>query len=105
MSRKTSSSAPSAAYSGANSTGSPASRSSTKETPLTTRPLSTSKQGITRLVRGMHSVYRQRSITQEVRYSDAVSRNHINPAKYSDGYVAYPLTFTLWVIRRDYKEG
>src|SRR5215213_4951266 len=48
MSRKTSSSAPSASYFVASSTGSPASRMSTKLVPLTTRPLSTSRQGMTR---------------------------------------------------------
>src|SRR5450830_1019148 len=50
MSRNTSSSSPCASYSFASSTGSPASRNSTKETPFTTRPLSTSKQGMIRLV-------------------------------------------------------
>src|SRR4051812_11311431 len=49
MSRKTSSSPPSASYRAASSTGSPASRMSTKLVPLTTRPLSTSRQGMTRL--------------------------------------------------------
>src|SRR3954452_56705 len=49
MSRKTSSAAPAASYRSASSTGSPASRMSTKFVPLTTRPASTSRQGITRL--------------------------------------------------------
>src|SRR3954468_14761231 len=49
MSRKTSSSPPSASYRAASSTGSPASRMSTKFVPFTTRPLSTSRQGITLL--------------------------------------------------------
>src|ERR1700722_9893534 len=48
MSRKQSSSAPAASYAIAASTGSPASRRSTKLTPLTTRPSLTSRQGITR---------------------------------------------------------
>src|SRR5829696_2846192 len=48
MSRKHNSSAPSASYRTASSTGSPASRMSTKLVPLTTRPLSTSRQGMTR---------------------------------------------------------
>src|SRR5271154_5673527 len=48
MSRKQSSSAPAASYIAACSTGSPASRSDTKLTPLTTRPSFTSRQGITR---------------------------------------------------------
>ncbi len=48
MSRKVSSSAPSASYTRAISTGSPASRRSVKLTPLTTRPASTSRHGITR---------------------------------------------------------
>ena len=48
MSRNVSSSAPSASYSAASSTGSPASRRSRKFTPLTTRPPSTSRQGMTR---------------------------------------------------------
>src|SRR5438477_2097625 len=48
MSRKHSSSAPAASYAIAASTGSPASRRSTKLTPLTTRPSLTSRQGITR---------------------------------------------------------
>src|SRR5438270_860627 len=48
MSRKTSSSAPSASYTCAISTGSPASRKSVKFTPLTTRPASTSRHGMTR---------------------------------------------------------
>src|ERR1700761_4985105 len=48
MSRKVSSSAPSASYRRANSTGSPASRRFSKLTPLTTRPASTSRQGMTR---------------------------------------------------------
>src|SRR3954469_10864968 len=48
MSRKVSSSAPSASSTRAISTGSPASRRSTKLTPLTTRPASTSRHGITR---------------------------------------------------------
>src|SRR5437667_7819590 len=64
MSRKTSSSAPCVSYASAASTGSPASRRSTKRTPLTTRPSFTSRQGITRLaniigtsaVRPVHSV-------------------------------------------------
>src|SRR4051812_37647765 len=47
MSRKVSSSAPSASYSRAISTGSPASRRFWKLTPLTTRPASTSRHGIT----------------------------------------------------------
>src|SRR5215475_4138123 len=48
ISRKQSSSAPAASYAIAASTGSPASRRSTKLTPLTTRPSLTSRQGITR---------------------------------------------------------
>ena len=48
MSRNTSSSAPSRSYRAASSTGSPASRRSTKLVPLTTRPSVTSRQGITR---------------------------------------------------------
>src|SRR5271165_6074746 len=48
MSRKQSSSAPAVSYSAACSTGSPASRSDTKLTPLTTRPSFTSRQGMTR---------------------------------------------------------
>src|SRR3954463_12942229 len=48
MSRKQSSSAPAASYAIAASTGSPASRRSTKLTPLTTRPSLTSRQGMTR---------------------------------------------------------
>src|SRR5436190_5764491 len=48
MSRKHSSSAPAASYAIAASTGSPASRRSTKLTPLTTLPSLTSRQGITR---------------------------------------------------------
>src|SRR3954471_12916891 len=48
ISRKQSSSAPAAAYAIAASTGSPASRRSTKLTPLTTRRSLTSRQGITR---------------------------------------------------------
>src|SRR3954452_8731433 len=51
MSRKVSSSAPSASYTRASSTGSPASRRPTKLTPLTTRPAVTSRQGMTRAVR------------------------------------------------------
>src|SRR3954469_24045467 len=49
MSRKTISSPPSASYRDASSTGSPASRMSTKLVPFTTRPLSTSRHGMTRL--------------------------------------------------------
>src|SRR4051794_21781481 len=49
MSRNTISSPPSASYRQASSTGSPASRMSTKLVPFTTRPLSTSRHGITRL--------------------------------------------------------
>src|SRR5438132_9571372 len=49
MSRKVSSSAPSASYFTACSTGSPASTSETKRIPLTTRPRSTSRHGIIRL--------------------------------------------------------
>src|SRR6476469_9930455 len=48
MSRKHNSSAPAASYAIAASTGSPASRRSTKLTPLTTLPSFTSRQGITR---------------------------------------------------------
>src|SRR4029077_9081238 len=48
ISRKQSSSAPAASYAIAASTGSPASRRSTKLTPLTTRPSLTSRQGMTR---------------------------------------------------------
>src|SRR4029077_15060473 len=48
MSRKHNSSAPAASYAMAASTGSPASRRSTKLTPLTTRPSFTSRQGMTR---------------------------------------------------------
>src|SRR5437588_5036449 len=51
MSKKVSSSAPSASYRAASSTGSPASRRFSKLTPLTTRPPSTSRQGITRTAR------------------------------------------------------
>jgi hypothetical protein len=50
MSRKTSSSAPWASYRRATSTGSPASRRSRKWVPFTTRPRSTSRQGMMRLV-------------------------------------------------------
>src|SRR5260370_3689875 len=50
MSKKTSSSAPSALYNAASSTGSPASRKLTKLTPLTRRPSVTSRQGMIRLV-------------------------------------------------------
>src|SRR5437588_7556514 len=49
MSRKTSSSPPSCSYRAASSTGSPASRRFTKLVPLTTRPESTSRHGMTRL--------------------------------------------------------
>ena len=49
MSRKTISSAPSAAYRAASSTGSPSSVRPTKLTPFTTLPAATSRQGITRL--------------------------------------------------------
>src|SRR3954453_17583851 len=49
MSRNTTSSAPSPSYRAASSTGSPASRRPTKLVPLTTRPASTSRHGITRL--------------------------------------------------------
>src|SRR4051794_33199928 len=49
MSRNTISSPPSASYRQASSTGSPASRMSMKFVPFTTRPLSTSRHGITRL--------------------------------------------------------
>src|SRR5437016_731351 len=49
MSRKITSSAPSRSYATASSTGSPASRRLVKLVPLTTRPASTSRQGITRL--------------------------------------------------------
>ncbi len=48
MSRKQISSAPWRSYSVATSTGSPASRSSTKRTPFFTRPASTSRQGMIR---------------------------------------------------------
>src|SRR3954451_16087740 len=48
ISRKHNSSAPAASYAIAASTGSPASRRSTKLTPLTTLPSLTSRQGITR---------------------------------------------------------
>ena len=48
ISRNTSSSAPSFSYRAATSTGSPASRKLTKFVPLTTRPRSTSRQGMTR---------------------------------------------------------
>src|SRR3954447_26988787 len=48
MSRNTSSSAPSRSYSAASSTGSPASRRSRNCVPLTTRPASTSRHGMTR---------------------------------------------------------
>ena len=48
-SRNVNSSAPSASYTAANSTGSPASRRFSKLTPLTTRPSSTSRQGMTRV--------------------------------------------------------
>src|SRR5438094_337820 len=50
MSRKQSSSAPSRSYALAISTGSPASRRFTKDTPFTTRPSFTSRQGMMRLV-------------------------------------------------------
>ena len=53
MSRNVSSSAPSASYRFASSTGSPASRRPWKLTPLTTRPPSTSRQGMTRMARLM----------------------------------------------------
>jgi len=46
ISKKTNSSAPFSAYISANSTGSPASRKSTKFTPFTVRPFLISKQGI-----------------------------------------------------------
>src|SRR5580700_5023763 len=46
MSRKTNSSAPCWSYCSASSTGSPASRRSTKFTPFTTRPAVTSRHGI-----------------------------------------------------------
>ena len=49
MSRKINSSAPESPYSFANSTGSPASARFSKFTPLTTRPASTSRQGMTRM--------------------------------------------------------
>src|SRR5450830_617289 len=49
MSKKVSSSAPCSLYLAAISTGSPASRSATKLTPLTTRPPVTSRQGMMRL--------------------------------------------------------
>src|SRR4051812_31747610 len=49
MSRNTTSSAPSSSYRAASSTGSPASRRSTKFVPFTTRPASTSRQGMIRL--------------------------------------------------------
>src|SRR3954463_10725679 len=49
MSRKPSAAAPSRSSRSVSSTGSPASRMSTKLVPLTTRPSSTSRQGITRL--------------------------------------------------------
>ena len=52
MSRKVSSSAPSASYAAASSTGSPASRRLAKLTPLTTRPAWTSRQGMTRTATG-----------------------------------------------------
>ena len=48
ISRNTNSSAPCWSYRAASSTGSPASRRSTKFTPFTTRPLVTSRQGMTR---------------------------------------------------------
>src|SRR5438876_686544 len=48
MSRKMISSAPSRSYAAASSAGSPASRSSWKRTPLTTRPSVTSRQGMIR---------------------------------------------------------
>ena len=50
MSRNTSSSAPCSSYRRATSTGSPASRSPTKLVPFTTRPRSTSRQGMIRFV-------------------------------------------------------
>src|SRR3954470_949991 len=56
ISRKHSSSAPSLSYRAAISTGSPASRRSTKLTPFTTRPAVTSRQGITRLASGTLSL-------------------------------------------------
>src|SRR6476659_8626814 len=55
MSRKVSSSAPSASYTRAISTGSPASRRPVKLTPLTTRPASTSRHGMTRTARLMRT--------------------------------------------------
>src|SRR5260221_7366793 len=48
MSSRHSSSAPAASYAAAAATGSPASRNSTKRTPLTTRPSFTSRQGMRR---------------------------------------------------------
>ena len=58
ISRKVSSSAPSASYSFACSTGSPASIRSTKLMPLTTLPSLTSRHGITRAlnIRGLHGL-------------------------------------------------
>src|SRR4051812_24653851 len=63
MSRKVSSSAPSASYTRAISTGSPASRRPVKFTPLTTRPASTSRQGITRTARLTRQAYPSRLAT------------------------------------------
>src|SRR6476660_6056695 len=65
MSRKVSSSAPSAALIRASSTGSPASRRFSKLTPLTTRPSSTSRQGMTRTATLMRQHYRVRSWSPE----------------------------------------
>src|SRR5262249_24209818 len=53
ISRNASSSAPSASYRRATSTGSPASRRLTKLIPFTTRPPATSRQGMMRLARPM----------------------------------------------------
>src|SRR5699024_9004718 len=52
------SSAPAATYALASSTGSPASRSPVKFTPLTTRPASRSRHGITRTPSDMVAEYR-----------------------------------------------
>ena len=64
MSRKTSSSAPSCSYRAATCTGSPASRRLTKLVPLTTRPWSTSRHGITRLASMGGETHRRRQRTE-----------------------------------------
>src|SRR5438105_3782167 len=65
MSRKHSSSAPAASYAIAASTGSPASRKSTKLTPLTTRPSLTSRQGMTRTLNIENSLGRAARVADQ----------------------------------------